>query len=125
MPETVHAINWFEIPVTDFARAKAFYEAVLDTTIESIDMGPMTMGFLPSSQDGVGGALVQGEGNNPTHDGSRIYLNVGVDLAPGLARVEAAGGKIVLPKTEIGNDFGFYALFEDTEGNLLGFHSMR
>lgn len=87
-------------------------------------MGDMTMGFLPASRDGVGGAIVAGDGNTPTTSGARVYLNVGEDLAPALAKVEPAGGKIVVPKTEIGNDFGFFALFEDTEGNMIGFHSM-
>ncbi len=125
MSAPVHALNWFEIPVTDFGRAKAFYEAVLDRPIESLDMGPTTMGFLSADPNGLGGALVQGDGNSPSGHGSLIYLNVGEDLSPALARVEAAGGKVLMQKTEIGNDFGYYALFEDTEGNKVGFHSMR
>jgi predicted enzyme related to lactoylglutathione lyase len=125
MSTSPHAINWFEIPVTDFARAKAFYEAVLGRPIQTMEMGPMTMGFLGAEQGAVGGAIVQGEGGTPSQQGTMVYLNGGDDLAPMLARVERAGGSVVIPKTEIGNDFGFFAHFLDTEGNKVGLHSMR
>ncbi|MBW8470303.1 MAG: hypothetical protein K0M67_18720 [Thiobacillus sp.] len=58
MPASPHAISWFEIPVADFARAKAFYETVLGRGIETMTMGPSTMGFLSMSPDSVGGAIV-------------------------------------------------------------------
>lgn len=118
-----HALNWFEIPVSDFARAKGFYEAVLGITIAPMPMGPLTMGMLSSDPTAVGGAIVHGEGT-PSQSGTLVYLNGGDDLAPMLARVEPAGGSVVVPKTEIGNGFGFFALFVDTEGNKVGLHSM-
>jgi predicted enzyme related to lactoylglutathione lyase len=124
MSQPVHALNWFEIPVTDFARAKTFYEAVLGLTIHTIEMGPMTMGMLSTDQNAVGGAIVHGGGVTPSTEGTTVYLNGGDDLAPILSRVEPAGGSIAVPKTEIGNDFGFFALFIDTEGNKVGLHSM-
>lgn len=124
MPTSPHAINWFEIPATDFARAKAFYEAVLGRAIETMTMGPSTMGFLSMSPDSVGGAIVQGEGAVPSRTGTLVYLNGGEDLAPMLARVEGAGGSVVVPKTDIGSGFGFFAHFIDTEGNKVGLHSM-
>jgi predicted enzyme related to lactoylglutathione lyase len=52
-------------------------------------------------------------------------LNGGDDLAPMLSRVEQAGGSVVTPKTDIGNDFGFFAHFIDTEGNKVGLHSLQ
>lgn len=119
-----NALNWFEIPVENFDRAKAFYEKVLAITIASMAMGPVTMGMLSSDPAAVGGAIVQGEGT-PARNGTMVYLNGGDDLAPMLARVEAAGGQVVVPKTEIGNDFGFFAHFLDTEGNKVGLHSMK
>lgn len=120
-----HVLNWFEIPVTDFARAKTFYETVLGTSIAPMAMGPITMGMLSTDPDAVGGAIVQGEGGAPSQNGTLVYLNGGADLAPMLARVEQAGGKVAVPKTEIGNDFGFFAHFVDTEGNKVGLHSMK
>lgn len=124
MSQSPHVLNWFEIPVTDFVRAKAFYEAVLGRPIEPLVMGPITMGFLSSDPNAVGGAIVSGEGVTPSLHGTTVYLNGGDDLAPLLARVEKAGGSIAVHKTEIGNDFGFFALFVDTEGNKVGLHSM-
>jgi len=123
MPQSPHALSWFEIPATDFGRAKAFYEAVLGRPIEPMVMGPITMGFLSSDPGAVGGAIVSGDGATPSMQGTTVYLNGGDDLAPMLARVEKAGGSIAVPKTEIGNDFGFFALFIDTEGNKVGLHS--
>lgn len=120
-----HALSWFEIPVADFARAKAFYEDVLGIRIAPMSMGPTTMGFLSSDPDAVGGAIVQSEEGVPSSLGTVVYLNGGDDLAPMLARVEQAGGSIACPKTEIGNDFGFFAHFIDTEGNKVGLHSMQ
>lgn len=125
MSVSPHALTWFEIPVTDFARAKAFYETVLAGTIEPMAMGPITMGMLSSDPNAVGGAIVHGDDNTPSKQGTIVYLNGGDDLAPMLARVEGAGGSIAVPKTEVGNDFGFFAHFIDTEGNKVGLHSMQ
>lgn len=124
MATSPNAINWFEIPVTDFARARAFYEGVLGRPIETMNMGPSTMGFLSTSHEGVGGAIVQGDGTAPSRSGTLVYLNGGDDLAPMLARVEGAGGSVAVPKTDIGSGFGFFAHFVDTEGNRVGLHSM-
>ena len=119
-----NAINWFEIPTVDFARAKAFYEAVLGRPIETMTMGPSTMGFLSTSQEGVGGAIVHSDGTAPSQSGTLVYLSGGDDLAPMLARVKGAGGTVAVPKTDIGSGFGFFAHFIDTEGNRVGLHSM-
>jgi uncharacterized protein len=124
MSASSHALSWFEIPVTNFKRAKAFYEAVTGRPIEPLEMGPVTMGFLSSDPDAVGGAIVHGDGGTPSKQGTIVYLNGGDDLAPMLARVEKAGGSIAVPKTDIGNDFGSFAHFVDTEGNKVGIHSM-
>lgn len=124
MSSSPHAISWFEIPVSDFARAKAFYEAVLGRTVETMDMGPITMGFLSADQNAVGGAIVRDENATPSQQGTLVYLNAGDDLSPMLARAVSAGGSVAVPKTEIGNSFGFFAHFIDSEGNKVGLHSM-
>ena len=120
-----NALNWFEIPVSNFDRAKSFYEKVLGTSIEKMEMGPVTMGMLSTDQNAVGGAIVHGDGGAPSKNGTLVYLNGGDDLAPLLARVQQAGGTVMVPKTEIGNDFGFFAHFMDSEGNKVGLHSMK
>lgn len=124
MPHRPHVLAWCEIPVLDFARAKAFYEALLGHPIEVMTMGPSTMGFLSSDPDQVSGAIVHGDGTAPSQSGTLVYINGGDDLSAMLARVEPAGGQVAVPKTDIGNGFGFFALFIDTEGNRLGLHSM-
>lgn len=119
-----HTVNWFEIPVADFARAKTFYETLLQVDIERLDMGPTVMGMFPSTEGAVSGALVQDDASRPASTGTMVYLNGGSDLGPILARVAGAGGQVLVPKTEIGNGFGFFAHFLDTEGNKVGLHSM-
>jgi predicted enzyme related to lactoylglutathione lyase len=69
-----------------------------------------------------GGCIIQGPDYKPSQTGSLIYLDGGADLSGALSKVEAAGGKILLEKTAIGEN-GFMAYFEDTEGNKVGFHS--
>jgi uncharacterized protein len=120
-----HALNWFEIPVSDFARARRFYEKVLNITVEPMAMGPLTLGMLSTDPAAVGGALVHGEGAVPSSTGTIVYLNAGDDLAPMLARAQQAGAAVAVPKTEIGNGYGFFAHFIDTEGNKVGLHSMK
>ena len=121
-----NTLNWFEIPATDFARAKAFYATVLDSQIHESPIPGLQYGYLPYDQSsgGVGGAIVAGDGNAPATTGTVVYLNGGNDLAIPLSRVEEAGGRVILPKTEIGPGMGFMALFIDSEGNKVGFHSI-
>jgi len=120
-----NVINWFEIPAKNFDRACEFYSTVLDGEIHKMDNPSGTkMGFLPgTAPDSIGGAVVQGEGYEPSNKGSLVYLNGGSDLSGPLAKVEKAGGKILLPKTSIGEN-GFIAQFTDPEGNRVALHSM-
>jgi uncharacterized protein len=120
-----NAINWFEIPVTDFTRAKKFYETLYGAEIMEMPFPNGKYGMLPSDmQNGVGGGIVQGEGFEPSTKGTIVYLNGGDDLSTPLSKVEDAGGKILMPKTSIGGN-GFMAHFLDTEGNKIALHSMK
>ncbi len=123
MSASINAINWFEIPASDFDRAVGFYSQLLDKKIETMDLYGFRMGLFPN-ENGVGGAVVEGEGYIPSHLGSVVYLQVGDDLQPTLDRVEASGGKILQDKTDLGEN-GFMAFFEDSEGNRIGLHSMN
>lgn len=126
---TQNAISWFEIPVDNLERAMKFYGTVLEAELQKKDMGISIMAFLPASQEGVGGAIVhvhdKNAGYKPSHSGSVVYLNGGDDLSVPLSRVERAGGKVITPKIAIGQGFGYFAFFEDTEGNRVGLHSMK
>ena len=120
-----NALNWFEIPVTDFERAKKFYETIYDGEIMEMPFPGGRYGMLPSDmQNGVGGAIAQGEGFEPSDKGTIVYLSGGEDLSIPLAKVETSGGKIILSKTSIGEN-GFMAHFIDTEGNRVALHSMK
>ncbi len=122
-----NAINWFEIPVLDYERAKKFYSTILDLEITDFHMPEKNMkyGIFPYDMEnrGVGGAIVQMEEMKPSTDGSTVYLNGGDDLNVALHKIEAAGGKIFMPKTDI-DENGFIAQFLDTEGNRVALHSM-
>ncbi len=120
-----NALNWFELPVIDFARAKAFYERIFEVELSERQMGPRKMGFLPYDfTRGVGGAIVEAPDFIPSTQGSLIYLNAGPDLSVVLDRIEPAGGKVLMGKTEVGPNLGFHALFLDPEGNRVALHSM-
>ena len=126
-PNNPHMVNWFEIPATDIQRASSFYENIFATTLNKQEFQGTKMAmFHPGETDKdtmvVHGALVEGDGYAPSNAGPLIYLNGGNDLSTTLSRVEAAGGKVTLPKTSIG-EHGFMAYFEDTEGNRLALHS--
>lgn len=121
-----NAINWFEIPVLNYERAKKFYAEILNGEITDMPMDNMKYGILPYDMEnqGVGGAIIEFELSKPSEDGSTVYLNGGEDLSVPLSKVVALGGSIVMPKTEIGEN-GFIAQFMDTEGNRVALHSMK
>ena len=121
-----YPVNWFEIPATDYERAKTFYNTMLGIEIADMPMPEGKYGMFPFDQEnnGVGGGIMQMEGVNPSAEGVTIYLNGGDDLSGPLSRVEAAGGKIIMPKTDIGEN-GFMAQLLDTEGNRVALHSWK
>lgn len=123
-----HAISWFEIPTTDLDRAQKFYETIFGITMIPMEMPNFKMRMFPldDPMNGVGGALCHSEGfyQSSATDGVLIYLNGNPDVQLVLDKVEAAGGKIVVPKTEISPEYGFMAVFIDTEGNRIALHSV-
>ena len=121
-----NAISWFEIPVGDLNRAQKFYEAILGITCTALDLENFQMRMFPTSDPaGVGGALVHGgDFYRPSStDGPLVYLNANPDVQKVLDKVEKAGGKIVIPKTQISPEYGYMAVITDTEGNRIAFHS--
>ncbi len=119
-----NALNWFEIPVADLRRAARFYGEIFQVEMaiqKTFPEKPMSMFPITA---GIGGALVFDADNVPSGDGTVVYLNAQPDLEPVLARVEAAGGSVVLPKTAV-HPFGFLAQFIDPDGNRVGLHSMQ
>jgi uncharacterized protein len=130
-------INWFEIPVMDMERAKKFYETIFEFEIGIEEMGEATMGFFPCDCDcdddeecdcdcdSVGGALIKHPQAKPSADGTTVYFDGGEDLQNILDKVEAAGGKIIVPKMLIDEEIGYFAYVLDTEGNKIAVHSLN
>ena len=121
-----NAISWFEIPTTDLDRATKFYETIFDITLTPLDTQEIKMRMFPlEDMMGVGGAIVDSGGfHRPSStDGPLLYLNANPDVQNVLDKVEAAGGKIIIPKRSIGQ-YGFMAAFIDTEGNRIALHSI-
>ena len=120
-----NAVAWFDIPTLDFKRALAFYEKILGAPLRVDNYLGQELAYFPMDPKGdVGGDLVPpSEHSKPSASGTRVYLSVkSVDDV--LARVKEAGGKIVEEKYSIGAP-GFIAIIEDSEGNVVGLHSMK
>jgi predicted enzyme related to lactoylglutathione lyase len=116
-------INWFEIPVEDFDRAKLFYETIFGLKLEAMEMMGINMAFFPAEPGTASGSLCKGENYKPSMDGTLVYLNGNPDLSAVLDKVEGAGGKVILPKTQITPEIGYMAMFIDCEGNKVALHS--
>ena len=123
MADSINPVHWFEISVNDMDRARKFYECALGLQLGLNRVESTLMAWFPTTEGGAGcsGALLKSEGRTPSHDGTMIYFSV-PDIDAVLARVAANGGRTLTPKTDIG-EYGFYAYFEDSEGNRVGLHS--
>jgi len=121
-----HRAVWFEIPATDLTRAMTFYSTILETDFHVETMGEAHMAIFARTQDdAVNGCLLLAPHSTPSATGTVVYLNAGDDLSLALGRVVPAGGAVVVPKTAIGADRGFFAVFSDTEGNTVGLYSQH
>ncbi|MEO7162236.1 MAG: VOC family protein [Bdellovibrionia bacterium] len=118
-----NVVVWFEIPVTNIHRAAKFYSTVFGIKLNVSEMGDAKGAMFPVTRGAASGALVQSNENKPSRDGTMIYLNGGKDLSKPLSLVEKAGGKVIQEKMEIG-EYGFIAIFEDSEGNQVALQSM-
>jgi uncharacterized protein len=121
-----HAIDWFEIPTAQFDRAIRFYEGIFKFKMPLMEVGQgLKMAMFPvNPMEAVGGALTHHpDFYTPSQTGTLVYLNADPDLGVVLGRIEKAGGKIVVPKTQISPEYGFMAVFIDSEGNRVALHS--
>lgn len=122
-----NAVGWFDIYVTDMQRAAKFYQDVLGVRLVAMPdpTGETEMMSFPGNMEryGASGALARTPHARPGAGGTMVYFSVD-DCAMQQARVSESGGKIVRPKFSIG-EFGFVCIAQDTEGNFLGFNSMK
>lgn len=117
-------VGWFELYVQDMARARAFYEAVFELSLERLDGPDLEMWAFPMDDEGPGasGALVRADGIASGPGGTMVYFSC-EDCAVQAARARKHGGRVTREKFSIG-PYGFIALVHDPEGNLVGLHSM-
>lgn len=121
----VNPVGWFDINVANLDRAKNFYETVFNVKLADapIEWGKQSFfPFSPESQ-GISGALVEKVDFVPSSNNTVVYFETEDNIAEE-QRIEAAGGKVVQPKMNIG-EFGFISIFIDTEGNIVGLHSRK
>ena len=115
-------VSWFEIPAIDFKHAVQFYNHIFGIKMTENVTEANSMAFFPVTT-GIGGAVIASEGSIPSDKGPLIYLNGGKDLSTVLNKVEEAGGRVVMPKTFINEESGYFAIFIDSQGNKLALHS--
>lgn len=122
-----NALKWFEIPVSNFERARKFYNTVFNFELLETRVRGNRMGLFPceNAGEGVSGAIVEGPDAVPSQRGCTVYFYCGADLCEVLDRVSGAGGRIVHDKTPISpeKEMGYQAVFADTEGNRIGLQS--
>lgn len=118
-------VGWFEIYVQNMARARDFYETVFLTPLAQVEATDIDMWTFPTQSEGYGatGALVRMAGVASGANSVIVYFSCG-DCAVEAGRAEKAGGKVIRPKFPIGT-YGHIALVSDTEGNMIGLHSMQ
>jgi uncharacterized protein len=119
-------VGWFEIYVQDMKRARAFYEAVFGLTLAHMDMPGMEMWTFPMEQQGssgISGALIRMQGLASGGNSTIVYFSC-KDCGVEAGKASRAGGRVHKEKTSIGQH-GFFALVLDTEGNMIGLHSME
>lgn len=128
MEKSANALNWFEVPAKDINRARKFYESIFNMKMDDMGemMGMKMVSFPAEMGNGkVSGALVQGPMHNPSTDGAVVYLNANPSIQQVIDKIEANGGKVVMPKTQISPEIGCMAFFVDTEGNRMALHAQN
>ncbi len=126
--EQTNVLTWFEIPVTDIDRAKKFYETILEIEMVKRADGNDAAVFFPfnpnvvqATSGRVTGVLSKTVRNNPSNNGTVVYINASPSIQSVLDKVEKAGGKVIAPKIQI--PAGFIAIIIDSEGNKVGLHA--
>jgi len=119
-------VGWFELYVQDMERARAFYQNTFQVTLEHLESNPdIDLWSFPAQPDnpGCAGALAKMQGKDSGGGGTIIYFSC-ADCAVEAARAVQNGGRIQKEKLSIGQH-GFIALVYDTEGNMIGLHSLQ
>ncbi len=127
--QTKNPFTWIEIYVEDMKRAQKFYETVLqikmipmDAPGESSDLEMLSFPW-DENEINISGALCKSSDMEPGIGGTLVYFTCD-DCAVETSRVEQAGGQVLQTKFQIG-EYGYCSVAMDTEGNSIGFFSMK
>jgi uncharacterized protein len=123
--KSVNPVGWFDIHVSNFDRAKKFYEAVFSIKLVDlpIDWGKQAVFPFSPESGNISGALVEKKDMKANPSSTVVYFET-EDCVTEEKRIGQAGGEIVQPKTHIG-EFGYVSIFTDSEGNTVGLHSRK
>lgn len=123
-------VGWFEIYVDDMERATTFYEGVFQVKTDPLEnpgkiMPGLDMRMFSGDMEkyGATGAICKMDGVKAGGNSTMVYFSCD-DCAVEAARIESFGGKLVQAKFSIG-EHGYIAIASDTEGNMIGLHSMQ
>lgn len=119
-----NAVCWFEIPVTNMDRAKAFYEAIFNIEIGIQDFQGTLMGWFPfnAEKPGISGSLIQNKAYIPSETHGVVIYFESDDISGVLKKVLAHGGKVHQEETQISPEVGAMGVFVDTEGNRISLY---
>lgn len=118
----MNAVQWFEIPALNLERAFEFYFSVLNGNVRKgtfLEQEIILFNVPFVSGEAVGGSIVQRESVKPSSDGVILYISAFGKLDEAVSKVEAAGGKVIVPRLDLGK-FGVIAIIIDSEGNRIG-----
>ena len=115
-----HAINWFEIPVSDINRSKLFYSTVFKCGFQDMEINGNPMAMFDA--EGVSGSLWQESNFKAPMHGTRIYLTMPDSIDATLSRVSGAGGEVIQKKAAISAEIGWTAVIADPDGNRIGLY---
>lgn len=110
-------VTWFEINTSDSAAARKFYAELFGWELQVLDD---TYALVSTGEDaGIGGGIGQAQGPNQV----TFYIEVD-DPQAYLDRINDAGGKTIVPVTEV-PDVVTFAQFADPQGNVVGLVKAR
>lgn len=127
MGKLADKVSWFEIPADDIARVGKFYSTVFGWATPP--MGNDATFALTVAADENGNPTEAGGINGGFHkrqgaSDSGPVINIHVEnIDKCLKEVEKAGGRIIQPRTEVGEYGLSMALFCDSEGNIMGIYN--
>jgi len=118
--------HWFEIPVSRFPEAVDFYSRIFQRRLSIEQHGNFHLALVPHTKDsGYVGTLLFRSGLQQPVNPALIYISIGSDLDVLLKRIVEHGGRIITPITALHKDLGYFAVFEDPEGNAIGVYSQE